>query len=614
MFKLKKIIVSVLLITLIVFKCHVYAQNPTSKSNTSDDPILNYEKLRKLKDSAYDKNDINELEKLIQIHHNKAKTENNHLEIARSFYYKTVIGTDSLNLKYADSITLVTLDSDHKFYPTLGYIRKGEIYFDSGKFDLSLQNYLTAYDLAIKKDNRDHIQLISHMIAAIRNINGQPNEALNMYHKSLSLLKSQPDYTTKAYSDYTILINNIALSHLRLKNLDSADYYIQIGLQKTLEMDDPSTKIDFKMVEAEVNYFKGNYQIVVDSISKYIDIYSGVDKAIKLYYLGKSNQLLKHKEKALYNFKQIDTIVSLNQDPFDEVKNVYQELILDANNKDEDQLQLEYIEKLIYFDSILTSYKANVFNTATVGYDVPLLKMQKSEIQNKLKTKSKWNLFLIYLTLIAIISVIYFYVREKRIQLKIRKLLDKSNNKPKITTITSTTSINIPDEIASNILIELEKFEKNLEYLDKDLDLPTLSHKLDTNTSKIDGLSKFYSENKPFVESLEYIMANFFKEDVFSFESNAKIIYKNFPNRTTDTTFFSFLKELYLEVKTDKPNKATNTMLLMYFSFKENLAKSSGEYRVNAERFVNYLSVIWNIYTNKNIDNMESLLNKIMKE
>jgi YesN/AraC family two-component response regulator len=332
------------------------------------------------------------------------------------------------------------------------------------------------------------------MIAAIRNINGQPSEALNMYHKSLSMLKIQSDYQTKAYPDYIILVNNIALSHLRLKDLDSADYYIRLGLQKTLEMNDELAKMDFKMVEAEVNYFKGNYQIVIDSISKYIDNYSGVDRAIKLYYLGKSNQFLKRNKRAIYSFKQIDTIVSLNQDPFDEVKNVYQELILDANNRDEDQLQLEYIEKLIFFDSILTSYKANVFNTATIGYDVPLLKMQKSKIQDKLETKNKLNLALMYLTLIAIISVIYFYVRQKRIQLKIRKLLDQPSLKSKILNNNSTTSINIPDDITSNILAELEKFEINLEYLDKDLDLPTLSHKLDTNTSYLSMVINNYKQ------------------------------------------------------------------------------------------------------------------------
>lgn len=477
-----------LLLFIILWSSITYAQNIGNYEN------LTYEQLKILKDSAYNQNKIEELNRLIFIHRKKAGHENNNIEIARSYYYKTIIENDSLNFLYADSIVLITHHSKHLSYPTFGYIRKGKLLFDIGKFDLSLENYLIASDLAIQKGNEEHIQLISFMIAAIRNINGQPREAMNMYQKSFFSLKKAPNYTIDKYSDYIVLIHNIALSHLRLKQLDSVEYYTNIGLFASQKMNDSLFVIDFKMVEAELNFFKKDYQKTIDTIMIYVDNYEGVDKAINLYYLGQSHMMLKQSSKAIDYFKQIDSIVTQNQDPFDEVRNVYYELILNASMEDQDNQQLEYIGRLIHFDSLLNSYKANVFNTSSVSYDIPLLKKQKTEIEKRLKNKNQINLVLIYLSLIGLISIIYFFIREKRLQLKIKKILEDSVNKPNIIEPLPIGTINIPNDIISTILIQLENFEKNLEYLDKEIDLPRLSNSLDTNTSYLSMIINHYKK------------------------------------------------------------------------------------------------------------------------
>lgn len=488
-YKLKHIRKISLVVIIVISNSSGFAQSLKIPNDT-----LSFRYLNEQQDSAYYDNNFKELERIIKIYNKKAKSENNHLEIARSLFYRTVIYADSVNLKYCDSIIQVTMHSDHIFYPTLGYIRKGEIYYHAGKFDKSLNNYLIAYDLASQKNCNEDIQLIAYMIAAIRNINGQPKEAMNMYQKSLSILKKTPNYQTNEYSDFIILINNIALSHLRLKQLDSANYYSKVGMKESVKMNDSLTIIDFKMINAQINFYKKQYQKVIDSISLYVANYDGIDKATKLYYLGKSHQLLNQNKEAINYFKQIDTIATLNQDPFDEIKIVYQELILDASNKGQDNLQLEYIEKFIHFDSIMSSYKANVFNTTTVSYDLPLLKKQKSEIQERLGKKSKWNLILLYLSIIGIVSIVYFVVREKHLQLKIKKLLDQTAIESKKVDTVSSDSINVPNDIIATILSQLEKFERNKGFLDKDIDLSILSRNFETNTSYLSMVINHYKE------------------------------------------------------------------------------------------------------------------------
>ena len=454
-----------------------------SSSDSQIKDNLSYSNFGILEDSAYAQSNFKKLENLIKAHTNKAKAEKNNLEVARSFYYKTIIGTDSLKLRYADSIIHFTQNSKHMAYPTTGYIMKGGIYFDLGKFDRSLTEFLTAYDFALIKNNHRQIQTISFNIAAIRNNNGQTKEAIQMYHKSLSKLAQINNYKIYEYDDYNLLINNITLSHLRLKNLDSAKYYAKIGLKVSKEMSDKKSEIDFKMINAQIHFFEGQYQKTIDSVEKYIENYSGIDRAIKLYYLGKSNQKLHNAKKSIEYFLSIDSIVTETNDSFDEIREVYQDLIIYANSQNEDVKQLEYIEKLLYFDSLMTSQKRNVFNAASVGYDLPLLRIQKADITEKLNKKSRWNMLLIYSVLVALIALVYFIIRGQRIKSKIKKLLESTsikNNDNKDETLNINS---VPDEKTSQILIGLHNFEKNLEFLDNAIDLPTLSENLETNTS-----------------------------------------------------------------------------------------------------------------------------------
>ena len=460
----------------------------------SDYDNLSYNQHLALQDSLYRAENIEELVRAIDFHTKKAKLENNNIEIARSYYYKTIVGDDSLKLKYADSIIRITEKSEHSFYPTVGVMRKANILFEQGKFDLSLQIYLDAYILAAKKENMEQLQTITFNIAAIRNINGQPKEAIQMYHKSLNQLKNEPNYDSRKYEDYHLLLNNIALSHLRLGNLDSAYHYAKTGLELSKEMNDAETKGEFRILLAQIDFYDGKFTKAIDSINHYIEHYSGIDKATKLYYLGKSHEMLGQDNISIEYYKEIDSIVTAADDAFDEIREVYQSLIIDASKSDNDVMQLEYIDKLLYFDSMITAQKRNVFNSASVGYDLPMLRIQKAEIAEKLNRRSKLNLILIYTTSIFCIGLVYFFIRAKRRQSKIKILLENANSVKLKADNYRTISSEISDEKARNILSALNDFERKHEFLDKSLDLPKLAEKLDTNTSYLSMVINTYKK------------------------------------------------------------------------------------------------------------------------
>lgn len=215
------------------------AQSSSQKSNAPSYQIkglsnMSFQKLASEEDEAFYENNHEKLETIIDFHILKAKKESDSIEIARAYYYKTVIEKEELALRYADSIIFYTRNSDHSSYPTIGYILKGGILYDHSKYENALKAYLTAYELSLKKGNIDNQISSSIAVAAIRNINGQPHAAANLYSSTLRLLKEHTDLPNYE-DDYLNLLYNLSLAHTRLNQLDSARYYQKKGLENSIK-------------------------------------------------------------------------------------------------------------------------------------------------------------------------------------------------------------------------------------------------------------------------------------------------------------------------------------------------------------------------------------------
>ncbi|HUH46074.1 MAG TPA: hypothetical protein VLZ54_02875, partial [Arenibacter sp.] len=388
--------------------------------------ILNptYDEIMELEDEAYENNELERLRILTDIHIQKAKSEDNPLEMASGYYYRTIIEEPELAITYSDSIILVTADSDHSKYPTFGYILKAIIHYDIGDYQTSIHNYLTAYNLAVEKKNYEDQLTCSMAIAAIRNINGQPHAAADIYTRSLNLLKKEKDYEYSHYADFMLLTFNLSLAHLRLSQLDSARYYIDTGINKAVSVKDTLEYRDFVLVGAQLDYYEGNYRNAKDTLIKYTDQLEGNSKAMKLYYLGKIAQNSGDHPIAITYFQQIDSIVEVTKKPFDEIKDVYQQLIRHYGLQDEQQREIESIEKLIFFDSLMTKDHKGVIMQATMAYDIPYLKLQKKKAEEQLKVKSTWIIILGAMAGFVALIGIYFYIRVRKTKKKEKELMD----------------------------------------------------------------------------------------------------------------------------------------------------------------------------------------------
>lgn len=477
-----------------IITSYTYAQEIAGSNTENVTTKLSFGEIQELEFEALETEDTVALDLVSKIHLRKAILENNNIEKARAYYYKTTLGNTVSSLAYADSIITATRDSDHPNYPSLGFALKGHINYESGDFQEALNNYIEAYNLALMKDNVEQQKEYALAIAAIRNLYGQHYAAIELYNKYLKLLKRDNNPGTHFYEDYTLLLFNLSLTHLRLQSLDSARFYVNQGIELSLKLDDTTNFQDFILLDAQINYYDGSYQRAKDTLLKYSSALDGTSKAIKLYYLGKVEGSLNNKTQSIKYFKQIDSIVAATNDPFLEVKDVYHQLILHSMNQDDKESQIEYIEKLITYDSLHSTKQENVINAAMVSYDLPYLKHQKKEAEAQLENKKIIIKGVGVLAGIGSFTGIFFFMRSIRMQRKLKILLEEATDDK---VVIKEKPINnhpssVPEDVRKDILNKLEKFENSQRFLDKDLDMSSLAQELETNTTYLSVIINTY--------------------------------------------------------------------------------------------------------------------------
>jgi AraC-like DNA-binding protein len=491
----KKNLVIFLFLMAFVISINGFSQNNSEHLNATEIRSLTFKEISDLENQAWNQDNMVQLRKLTQAHEQKAKAENNNIEIARAFYYRALFEEPNIALLYSDSIMQVTKNSEHLNYPTLGYILKGHIYYNASNFQDALNNYLEAYNMALAKENTEQQREISLSIAAIRNLNGQHYAAAELYKRSLKLLMRQNDFESIHYEEFIALLFNLSTTHLRLQEIDSAKYYVKNGIDQSLIFKDKLNFRDFIMLDAQINYYDKDYLKAKDTLLKYVDSLEGTNKAIKLYYLGKIEEKLGNGMLSLRYFEDIDTILTKTGDPFIEIKDVYQQLIFRSLLNEDKQKQIEYIGKLIYYDSILSTGQEDILNKATISYDIPYLKHQKKKTEEQLKAKSRYISYAGILAGFSVLSGLVLFIRTRRMRTRLNLLLEKG---PIIQSIAPVKNLRppstVPEAIRIDILKKLEAFENSDDFMRADLDLPSLALELETNTAYLSTVINSYKQ------------------------------------------------------------------------------------------------------------------------
>jgi len=435
----------------------------------------------------------------------KGRKINDSLKIADGYYFISKICPNNLLEAYLDSIINTSIKLNHYKYPGVGYLNKGVFYSDKEDYNKALDNYLIAKDYADKNSNTRHQIAIRHNIGALKKKMGSYEDGLKISKENLKFIKTQ-DTINEYSTSYINTLLTIADTYHRMNMPDSARNYIKRGIYKSLKRKDKFKYDTFLILSGINSYLLQQYDESLDSLNKVIErrknssTYFGND-VYSYIHAAKTLQALDKKNKALNYLKKADSIITLEN--YTDTKRVVLKMLINHykdNNDKENQLKM--ITKLLQYDSIFYSNNKNLSEKIIKKYDVAVLIKERDNISRELKeSKAQSNRNIVFL--LSIISalmafLINYYRREKRYKERFKDLM---NNKESVNDIKQIESIDIeyntidvPEEVVSEILNNLEAFEIKKNYLNPNIKMHTVAKDLKTNSSYFSKVINYYKK------------------------------------------------------------------------------------------------------------------------
>ena len=425
----------------------------------------------------------------IQVLLEKAKKEQNIIEIAEGYKYKSLSTyPDSLSIIYADSIITLTKNINDIKFPASAYTIKGNVFFELGDYKKSLDQYLIAIDLAKMNNNKFQCLTLKFNIGLLKNNLGERKEAQKIFKSYLVQIEQE---NGNYHTNYIKGLYAIADSYTYSKESDTADIYIKKGIYYALKSNDNYLYSYFILTSGINKYFKNDFKNAIDSLRKAkallkLNNFEQTRIATSDYYIGKSLYELNRKGESLIYFNKVDSLLHITKDITPELIDSYNYLIKDSKITNNLKSQVRYINSLIQFDSILDSNYKYIKNTLIKKYDTPELILEKEKLiseLNKNETILKNRVIVLIIVLIISILFLYYFISKNILNRKKYDLLTqeiKSNQKNKIVEI---RDIGISEHVINDILTKLENFEASDKFISKFYTLNSLSKELNTNSS-----------------------------------------------------------------------------------------------------------------------------------
>lgn len=469
----------------------------------------------------------------------KAKKERNSRETINAYQNLLHLSPQSLRIAYADSMIDAAKKSKDKELIGSSYLTKGTVYYGQRMQQQAMDQYLTANHYISQTANQYLIHKVKYCIAQTKFYAG-------FYDEAVSMLKECIEYYKDAHPrPYLNSLHSLGLCYNKLGDYDKCTKINSLGIAECGRLQVEEMAPYFKHSEGINEYSKRNYNSAVRDIESSLDaIKENSDYAnleIGYFYIGKSYWELNQKEKAATYFKLVDQIFSEKRILRRDLRQAFELMITYYKTKKDLKSQLYYIDQLLKADTLLTESKEYIVGKIHKQYDTKELLLEKDRITAENESMSAqlvWEkhydrIFagVIIILFTAIVSVTVQHYRTKRIYKKNYELLmgerDAKKSASKAKSEKSQATIN-PDTV-SVLLKQLEKFEDNNRFLERDWNLTTLSAYFKTNPKYLASILDHYRDKgiNDYINGLriDYIISMLRTQPLsrlYSYESLAK--------------------------------------------------------------------------------------------
>lgn len=384
-------------------------------------------------------------------------------------------------LKYADSMLWAAKNTQNAEYIGNAYLTKGIMLYNQKELKKALDNYLLADSYLINTHNSYTIHKVKYAIAHTKYY-------LGFYHEAIALFKECLDYFEEENDRaYLNTLHSIGLCYNKIGDYNKTTYYNKLGLKTGKEYQNNTMVPYFQHSEGVNSYYKKEYSKAINQLSEVLPFLKQkndfANETVAYFYLGKSLWMLNDKSKAINYCIKVDQAFAKHQYIRPDLRENYELLINYYSQQNNTQKQLKYINTLLKVDSTLSHNYKYLSGKIHKEYDTKKLIAAKEEIQQSLNSSRKIGATIISVLVLSMAVLYQQHLKnKKRMRLKFEAFMRNSETKTKPVGIdTEKMELDINPELLKNILINLEKFEKNHKYLEKDMTMVKLAPALKTN-------------------------------------------------------------------------------------------------------------------------------------
>ncbi len=458
-----------------------------------------------LDDKSFElKNDSTKAAIYLYAYLNKALKEKNWKEAV--YGYQNIVHQSSNNSKliYADSMIYIAKKSHDYALIGSAYLSKGIVYYGLKQQNYALDNYIIANNYISKTDDNYLIYKVKYHIALIKYYLGFYDEAISLLRECVTYFKND---NPRAYLNS---LHSLGFCYNKVGNYGLCTETNDLGVAETERLGIKEMTCYFDHSEGINQFYKSNYKIALTKIiSTLREISSNKDfanESIGNFYIGKSYLALNKKDLALPYFQKVDQIFEDKNYLRPDLRENYELLIHYYKTKNNYKMQLYYIDQLLKADKVLNETFTYLISKIHKEYDTKALLTEKQLIQNQLNRRKYFDYILVFLIsflIVCLVVVTYRHYKTRR-EYKVRfdELMQNASNKNYIKTkskVERPEILDINQESINTILKQLDKFESDQKYLEKELNLSKVAVQFKTNPNYLSKIISYYRD-KGFVE------------------------------------------------------------------------------------------------------------------
>lgn len=454
----------------------------------------------------FEENDVRAFEQ-INPYIEKAKKENNFPELFQA-YKDAVSFTPDHKLQYADSLVATAALTGSGDLIATAFLTRGTVYyFNHKKFQPALDEYLKAWSYAKNSKNQYLYYKNLYHLGVIKSYLGYYEESLGIFSKCEVFFdrerqaESTPNQLFNSKKGYLNTLHQMGLCLIEMEQLAKAEQLVEKGLVEC------GAEADFYLERSYFHQLKGiiAYHQKRDSsaILALDNSLAGIQRkkdftsaSIVYFYLGKSYQRLHQEEKAMGEFKKIDSIFTSHHFILPQVRESYEILINHYRDLQDRPLELYYTTQLLKADQILATDFKYLASKLHKEYDTGDLVAAKRRLERSI---SYIYLLAVVLGIALVYVILVLFQKEGKgkgslVTFLKDKIIATGVSSPirDLVVIQKETGKNtkVSDEVVAVILVKLAALEKNHFYLEKGMTLHKLAGKLSTNSTYLSSIIK----------------------------------------------------------------------------------------------------------------------------